>query len=78
MGDLHSTFTDAIPAPSIDPKVPISQPGGESMNSPFKDGNMGTGSMQSPAIPSGLAIGNLTQGPLATPFRDGPMKGKNS
>lgn len=78
MGDMSSPFKDGVMGNlTVDPKVPISQPAGESMSSPFKDGNMGTGSMQSPTVPPGMAIGNLTQGPLATPMKDGVMSGKN-
>lgn len=78
MGDFHSTFKDGVMGnPSVDPSVPITHPGGESMASPFKDGNQGSGNTSGVTVPPGMAIGNLTQGPLASPFQDGVMSGKN-
>ena len=78
MGEFHSTFKDAYPAPSIDPSVPISKPTGEAMSSPFMQGNEASGaSGGGVSIPQGESIVGPTPGPLASPFQEGALKGKN-
>ena len=77
MGEFHSTMKDGVmPNVSVDPKVPITSPGGERLDSTFKDGNY-AGAGGGVSIPMGEQIAGPTPGPIATPFQEGAIAGKN-
>lgn len=77
MGDMSSPFKDGVMgSPTCNPSVPISNAAGDALASPFVDGPVNT-SGGGVSIPKGENIGNVTPGPLASPFTDGMMAGKN-